>query len=254
MTDATRENQIQRRIVEKCSLQYKRLLQLNQNCRFYPGNTRIYRINAKAKSKPDYDTFNFHTFLFKFINTHFDSISDLLNKIYVNEREYKAYLTHIASFVPTPSSTINRYNISQDEFYRTEEIMCREITLSRPNLGIKLVCNVSYTSPKGKNAYSKSEEFIALEIWNLWQQVTNYRNSKCDDTHKKERAKMTQSLRYDILKRDHFRCQICGRSASDDVTLEVDHIIPISKGGKTVPDNLRTLCKDCNRGKRNKFE
>ena len=61
-------------------------------------------------------------------------------------------------------------------------------------------------------------------------------------------------MRYNVLKRDNFRCQICGRSAQDGVTLEVDHIIPISKGGKTEYSNLRTLCKDCNRGKSNKFE
>jgi 5-methylcytosine-specific restriction endonuclease McrA len=38
----------------------------------------------------------------------------------------------------------------------------------------------------------------------------------------------------------------------DGVKLEVDHIKPISKGGKTVLNNLQTLCMDCNRGKSNK--
>ena len=65
---------------------------------------------------------------------------------------------------------------------------------------------------------------------------------------------MTNSLRYDVLKRDGFKCTLCGRTASDDITLEVDHIIPVSKGGLTELDNLRTLCYDCNRGKRDKIE
>lgn len=71
-----------------------------------------------------------------------------------------------------------------------------------------------------------------------------------------ERGKMTKSLRYDIFKRDGFRCQICGRKIQDDpdLILHVDHIIPISKGGLTTPDNLRTLCQDCNLGKSNKLE
>jgi len=69
-----------------------------------------------------------------------------------------------------------------------------------------------------------------------------------------ERNKMTAGLRYDILKRDKFRCQICGRSAEDGVKLHVDHIIPISKGGLTEWNNLRTLCQDCNLGKSNKIE
>ena len=64
-----------------------------------------------------------------------------------------------------------------------------------------------------------------------------------------ERILMTPKLRYEILRRDNFRCTICGRGQSDGVKLHVDHIKPVSKGGQTVPHNLRTLCQDCNLGK-----
>ena len=68
---------------------------------------------------------------------------------------------------------------------------------------------------------------------------------------KRERAKMRPSLRYSILERDGFTCQLCGRSprTGDNVKLHVDHILPISKGGRTEPDNLQVLCRDCNLGK-----
>lgn len=65
---------------------------------------------------------------------------------------------------------------------------------------------------------------------------------------------MTPSLRYDVLKRDGFRCQICGATQADGVKLHVDHIIPVSKGGKTEINNLRTLCEECNVGKGAKIE
>lgn len=59
------------------------------------------------------------------------------------------------------------------------------------------------------------------------------------------------ALRFAIFKRDHYRCQICGRNAQDDaVKLEMDHKIPRAKGGSDDPSNLWTLCFDCNRGKR----
>jgi hypothetical protein len=64
-----------------------------------------------------------------------------------------------------------------------------------------------------------------------------------------ERDKMSQSLRFRILERDGFKCAKCGRGNQDGVMLEVDHILPIAKGGKTTDDNLQTLCKECNRGK-----
>lgn len=64
---------------------------------------------------------------------------------------------------------------------------------------------------------------------------------------------MTKSLRYDIMKRDSFSCLLCGATSKDD-NLEIDHIIPISKGGKTEKYNLKTLCYRCNRGKSGKTE
>ena len=73
-------------------------------------------------------------------------------------------------------------------------------------------------------------------------------------TKEYQRKLMTDSLRQDILKRDGFRCVICGRTANDGVKLHVDHIIPIAKGGKTVKENLRTLCEECNWGKRDKYD
>ena len=69
-----------------------------------------------------------------------------------------------------------------------------------------------------------------------------------------ERSLMTPSLRYEILRRDGFRCQICGRTQADGVRLHVDHIVPISKGGKTEYDNLRVLCEDCNLGKGARYD
>lgn len=58
-------------------------------------------------------------------------------------------------------------------------------------------------------------------------------------------------LRYDVLRRDRFRCVLCGASPATDpgCNLHVDHIFPFSKGGQTVKENLRTLCSECNQGK-----
>lgn len=70
---------------------------------------------------------------------------------------------------------------------------------------------------------------------------------------KEQRQQVTDNIRYDVLRRDNFRCKICGASANDGVKLEVDHIVPVSKGGKSTMDNLQTLCERCNRGKRDKL-
>lgn len=63
-----------------------------------------------------------------------------------------------------------------------------------------------------------------------------------------KRKPLSKSTRFEVFKRDGFRCQYCGRSAPD-VVLEVDHIIPVAKGGDDDIMNLVTSCRDCNRGK-----
>ena len=59
---------------------------------------------------------------------------------------------------------------------------------------------------------------------------------------------MNRALRFAVLQRDGFTCQYCGASAPG-VTLEVDHMVPRSCGGKDEFENLIAACFDCNRGK-----
>ena len=72
---------------------------------------------------------------------------------------------------------------------------------------------------------------------------------------KEQRSLMTKKLRESIKKRDDFTCCNCGNSIykEPNLLLEVDHIIPVSKGGCTVEDNLQTLCWKCNRSKSDKI-
>ncbi len=71
----------------------------------------------------------------------------------------------------------------------------------------------------------------------------------------KRKRELSERLRFSILLRDGFRCQSCGRSplSSPGVELQIDHIIPWSRGGETIADNLQTKCKECNLGKGNAF-
>lgn len=62
------------------------------------------------------------------------------------------------------------------------------------------------------------------------------------------RKSMSKKLRFEVFKRDGFKCQYCGCS-SPDVILHVDHIDPVSKGGEDDIMNLVTACVDCNLGK-----
>lgn len=108
-----------------------------------------------------------------------------------------------------------------------------------------------YISPKGRSVVICE---IIMNIENLNQFISYIAElNKYRQSVKGQRALMTSSLRAKILKRDNYTCKNCGISPREEpnILLEVDHIIPVSKGGITSEDNLQTLCWKCNRRKGN---
>lgn len=96
-----------------------------------------------------------------------------------------------------------------------------------------------------------------LEAYREWQSVGNTYRASAGGLkrvgHKVRLPNRKQgelAKRFRILKRDGYRCQLCGRTAQDGVTLEIDHKHPRAKGGTDDEANLWTLCWDCNRGNR----
>jgi ATP adenylyltransferase len=83
----------------------------------------------------------------------------------------------------------------------------------------------------------KIQEFIVSRGLSTW----DYR--LLDDTL------ISDSLRYQVLREAKGRCALCGIT-KDDKPLDIDHIIPKAKGGKTIYENLQVLCSTCNRTKR----
>lgn len=94
-----------------------------------------------------------------------------------------------------------------------------------------------------------------LKEFTIWEKNRNtITETKPTEIKHKTPREPSKSLKFDVFKRDHYKCSICGKSPATDpsITLHVDHIVPYSLGGETVMSNLRTLCSDCNLGKSNK--
>ena len=73
-------------------------------------------------------------------------------------------------------------------------------------------------------------------------------NSEENKKSKKSRSPLSSKLRFDVFRRDKYVCQYCG-ACGPKVELEVDHVIPVARGGTDDMNNLKTSCFDCNRGK-----
>lgn len=106
-----------------------------------------------------------------------------------------------------------------------------------------------YVSAGGNSSYEVS---IVLDMENL-EKFIKYLGDmlRFKNSAKGQRALMTPQLREKIKRRDNDTCQQCGVSVMDEPNLliEIDHVVPISKGGVTVEHNLQALCWRCNRTK-----
>lgn len=92
------------------------------------------------------------------------------------------------------------------------------------------------------------EEFLA-DLKDIREESVACKETECP-RHKTSRD-VNYRLRFKVMHRDNFKCCICGNSPAKDsaIELHIDHIIPWSKGGETVMENLQTLCSKCNLGK-----
>ena len=123
-----------------------------------------------------------------------------------------------------------------------------------------------FVAVRNYRRYNDYTEQIDSENYMSFKQLENMRKSSPSlvqpadsrsvsaEHRARQRALMTPELRRQIAERDNYTCQKCGRYMPDGFGLEIDHIVPVSKGGETVPWNLQVLCYRCNAEKGAKIE
>ena len=243
------------RIVEQTSEKLKELMEANASFSFRTDIQESFRLKHTAKSKQQFDKYNV-ILLLNYAVLFDENVGKTLDAINENKEKFADYtekISKIQSKITTEQA--KTLHISYDGYISTENRLFSKKKI-RPILETSISCSASYTSPKGRNRYEKSHTYTAEDA--IKQREVLRQNIAFEMSAERQkqiaRAQMSDKLRYSILKRDGFRCKICGRSAEDGVKLHVDHIIPVSKGGKTTPDNLRTLCDQCNLGKSDELE
>lgn len=90
------------------------------------------------------------------------------------------------------------------------------------------------------------EEYdVMIHPWMQMPAVVRLRDVQRRD---KQRVKFS---RVNVLSRDRFRCQYCGRKLPT-AELTYDHVVPRAQGGKTVWENIVACCVPCNSAKANR--
>jgi len=186
-----------------------------------------------------------------YIEQDVDSLRGDIDMAIKTAAHYKEYIQEAGALnFDTDKAFLKQEKLSSHRFKRYERKLLRRMTIKNPT-SVTAAIKICYSSPRGRNSYQKTGLYHYDDLvcaYKTWSRKSKYRISA-----RYERSLMSDSLRYDVLKRDHFRCCICGTSKDDGAKLHVDHIIPVSRGGKTVMSNLQTLCERCNLGKSNKL-
>lgn len=175
----------------------------------------------------------------------FESMKGVLGVCLKNQKQFQKYGRDVFSYYINKCRNSDISDLEDSIFLQT---------ILHPILYPKLVFALEIASYQGHGVTSYDEERYTYS-YAEWVSLLSKAKERIGKKSfiEEERRKMSDSLRFRILERDGFCCKICGCGRNDGVKLEVDHIIPISKGGKTEFNNLQTLCERCNRGKSNKI-
>ena len=136
---------------------------------------------------------------------------------------------------------------------RIEKNRCHRL-VKHPEVEYTIRVSLARTDLNGHVFERKSEAFSEKIIRDIIKRLNDKNGTFYNDREiwesltRVERGRLSNKLRFAIYQRDGNRCKCCGRRGTR-TDLEIDHIVPIAKGGKTEWNNLQTLCPRCNKEK-----
>lgn len=193
-------------------------------------------------------------YIFCFIVDHSTFLSKIINPCYVKMKELDDLVGEEYHFTPYFKNLLIKNGLSESYGKKIKEDVREFISCGNlPGINVNEI-----------DLDAELKRYIGNQVsCNIAQeqmQEEQERNRRLEEARKFERKQNNQrsrnvslSTKTKVLERDNYTCQMCGRNRYDGVKLEVDHIIPVSRGGSDNISNLQTLCFDCNRGKSDKI-
>ena len=249
-----REKAMNKKVISS-SKKISELLKLNQTIAFHDLETS-FSVVKHYDNKSNYNKIEPAFLMTAELKNNLEYYSQYSNCVNENKKKLLQYESQVQTILATDFPIDYAGLKLKESAYKRRENKLFSKNLIQPVTDCTFAVTMTYSSPKGKVNLSKSDTFDFNDFYACLESISRSRLDK--KTYlalaNVERGEVSDSLRYDILRRDNFTCVICGASARQGARLHVDHIIPIAKGGKSIPSNLRTLCERCNIGKSDKTE
>lgn len=243
------------KFILKNSIALKELLDINNKFHFYDCND--YEEVHTYDNVTFYDNISCEDYLIYQLQFKKNDITSEITIANENKKKYDLYSKQVNAINTFGQFSEPATNYKSNYLYYLEEKIFNKNKLNpTTTFGVKVTLNCSKIN--GQIYESKSDFFSSKQIITLIKRLNNKNGNFYNDREiwdaicRVERGKVSNKMRFSIYKRDGYRCCRCGRSEYQD-DLEIDHIKPISKGGKSTYENLQTLCSRCNKEKGNKY-
>lgn len=211
-----------------------------------------------------YDNANFYNnisckdYLIYLVSLKTKEFINKINAVKANRILYNEYDKKVKEITIFGNYGNKETNLDKSKLISIENDIFNKLKLN-PRLYYYVTIKLYCSKINGDVYDKKSQIFYYEEIMYIIQQVTNksgkFYNEQdvWDAICRVERGKVSNKMRFSIYERDGYRCKRCGKKQEMN-DLEIDHIFPISKGGKSTYDNLQTLCRRCNKLKGNSID
>ena len=226
----------------------RQLEQINQRYKFFPStnfnqfhnyDNKIYFHSISCKDYLIYQMQYIRKKLFEEIN-----------RISYNQMHYQDYIKEVENIKVFGIFNASTEKLKIEKLKEIESYLLKKHTLL-PITQFYMTVTLNYTSMSGRILSKKSDIFSVEDIISINNKLKNKNGDFYNDPYiwdaicRVERGKISNKMRFSIYKKDGYRCRKCGVSVRY-AQLEIDHIIPIAKGGKSTYNNLQTLCHECN--------
>ena len=233
----------------------KELRQLNDEYRFFEISD--YYEKHTYDNEKLYDAVSCEDYLIYQLQFNEYKVAQQLDNVRLNRINYSRYCQSV--------SKIKRFGVYDlpKKKYSEKLLISIEAKLfeqeeKMPDIEFNAHVNLYLSRLNGDIYRTKHETFNAEQIKTYIRRLDDRNGTFYNDRGiwdsicRVERAKVSNKMRFSIYERDGYRCRICGRTENQDY-LEIDHIQPIAKGGKSTYDNLQTLCRRCNKEKGDRY-
>ena len=237
-----RKVKLNKQIIEENSLLMKNLIDLNNKFNFNDDINEYILKEVGCKNKQSYHQMISSKIIYDEIYNNIEFYLRQLRLIKQNQELYDKYNQEYESLLLSNKQEYKIKNISLKKINKIEMKLFNEYKL-KPILSFAIHVKKVLFNKRNNIVKENIQEYDYLYIYE--KVILILEDIDKDKIYGKDRKKIADITRLDVIHRDDYTCQICGKKYNLDIKLYVNMINSVEKNEKILYSNLRTVCSEC---------